>query len=91
LNKTCTTLFAACVAIGSMSAFGADEMTKKDGMPKDDTKMGMPASGAMAHDGMKKDSMKKDSMKADAMKKDAMKKDAMGKDSMAKDGDAMKK
>ena len=54
MNKLTATLFAACLAVGSVSAFAADEM-KKDGMAKD----------SMAKDGMTKDSMAKDGMKKD--------------------------
>ena len=48
MNKLSTTLVAALLAIGSVSAFAADEM-KKDGMAKD----------GMAKDGMNKGSMSK--------------------------------
>ncbi len=34
MNKISATLLAACMAIGSVSAFAADEM-KKDGMAKE--------------------------------------------------------
>ncbi|NDZ17852.1 hypothetical protein C7T35_39225 [Variovorax sp. WS11] len=53
MNRLTATLLAACMAVGSVSAFAADEM-KKDGMAKD---------------GMKKDSMAKGGMKKDEMKK----------------------
>ena len=78
MNKLSATLLATCMALGTVSAFAADEMAKdsmaKDGMKKD----------SMAKDNMKKDSMAKDGMKKDAMAKDGMKKDSMGKDEMKK-------
>lgn len=48
MNKLTTTLLATFLAIGSVSAFAADEM-KKDPMAKD----------SMAKDPMAKDGMKK--------------------------------
>ena len=83
MNKLSATLLATCMALGTVSAFAADEMAK-DSMAKD----------GMAKDGMKKDSMTKDNMKKDSMAKDGMKKDAMAKDGVKKDSmgkDEMKK
>lgn len=75
MKKLSTTLLATFIALGSVSAFAADDM-KKDGMAKDS---------------MSKDAMGKDAMKKDPMSKDAMKKDSMGKDAMAKGDGMMKK
>ncbi len=75
MNKLSTTLLATFIALGSASAFAADDM-KKDGMAKDS---------------MSKDAMGKDAMKKDPMAKDAMKKDHMGKDAMSKGDGMMKK